>query len=89
MSLETNFNTFTNRADPDQATLVMSTLLAYYGNVKILFCFTFVSDHNTGSLMLYSVQLKNMYSYPNSFLKMSDIVWSLLSTIILLLDTVP
>ena len=28
-----------------------------------MFCFTFVSDHNTDYIMLYSVQLKNMYSY--------------------------
>ena len=41
---------------------------------KIMFCFTFVSDHNTDFLMLYSVQLKNMYSYLNSSLKLSDIV---------------
>ena len=33
---------------------------------KIVFCLTFVSDHNTDSLMLYSVQLKSMYSYLNS-----------------------
>ena len=39
-----------------------------------MFCFTFVSDHNTDSLMLYAVQLKNMYSYLNSSLKLSDIV---------------
>ena len=39
-----------------------------------MFCFTFVLDHNTDSLMLYSVQLKNMYSYLNSSLKLSDIV---------------
>ena len=39
-----------------------------------MFCFTFVSDHNTDCTMLYSVQLKNMYSYPNSSLKLSDIV---------------
>ena len=39
-----------------------------------MFCFTFVSDHNTDFLMLYSVQLKNMYSYLNSSLKLSDIV---------------
>ena len=39
-----------------------------------MFCFTFVSDHNTDLLMLYSVQLKNMYSYLNSSLKLSDIV---------------
>ena len=38
-----------------------------------MFCFTFVSDHNLDSLMLYSVQLKNMYSYLNSSLKLSDI----------------
>ena len=41
------------------------------------FCFTFVSDHNTYSLMLYSVQLENMYNYLNSSLKLSDIVRSL------------
>ena len=39
-----------------------------------MFCFTFVSDHNTDSFKLYSVQLKNMYSYMNSYLKLSDIV---------------
>ena len=39
-----------------------------------MFCFTFVSDHNTYYIMLYSVQLKNMYSYLNSSLKLSDIV---------------
>ena len=39
-----------------------------------MFCFTFVSDHNIDSLMLYSVQLKNMYSYLNSALKLSDVV---------------
>ena len=37
-----------------------------------MFSFTFISDHNTDSLMLYSVQLKNMYSYLNSSLKLSD-----------------
>ena len=42
--------------------------------LKLFFCFTFVSDHKTDSLMLYSVQLKNMYSYLNSSLKLSDIV---------------
>ena len=36
-----------------------------------MFCFTFVSDHNTDYIMLYSVQLKNMYSYLNSSLKLS------------------
>ena len=36
--------------------------------------FTFVSDQNTDFLMLYSVQLENMYSYLNSSLKLSDIV---------------
>ena len=39
-----------------------------------MFCFTFVSDYNTDYIMLYSVQLKNMYSYLNSSLKLSDIV---------------
>ena len=39
-----------------------------------MFCFTFVSDHNTDYIMLHSVQLKNMYSYLNSSLKLSDIV---------------
>ena len=39
-----------------------------------MFYFTFVSDHNTECLMLYSVQLKNMYSHLNSSLKLSDIV---------------
>ena len=39
-----------------------------------MFCLTFVSDHNTDYIMLYSVQLKNMYSYLNSSLKLSDIV---------------
>ena len=34
----------------------------------------FQSDHNTDYIMLYSVQLKNMYSYLNSSLKLSDIV---------------
>ena len=38
-----------------------------------MFCFTFVSDHNTNYIMVYSVQLKNIYSYLNSFLKLSDI----------------
>ena len=41
---------------------------------KIMFCFTFVSDHNIDSLMLYSVQLKSMYSYLNRSLKLTDIV---------------
>ena len=39
-----------------------------------MFCFTFVSDHNTDYILLYSVQLENMYSYMNSSLKLSDIV---------------
>ena len=39
-----------------------------------MFCFTFVSNHNTDFSMLYSVQLENMYSYLNSSLKLSDIV---------------
>ena len=38
-----------------------------------MFCFTFVLDHNIDSLMLYFVQLENMYSYLNSSLKLSDI----------------
>ena len=42
-----------------------------------MFCFTFVSDHNADSLMLYSVQLEDMYSYVNSSLKLSDIVHGL------------
>ena len=37
-----------------------------------MFSFTFVSDHNIDSLMLYSVPLKNMYSYLNSSLTLSD-----------------
>ena len=41
-----------------------------------MFCFTIVSDHNTDSLILYYVQLENMYSYLNSSLKLSDIVHS-------------
>ena len=39
-----------------------------------MFCFTFVSEHNTDYIMLYYVQLKNKYSYLNSSLKLSDIV---------------
>ena len=54
---------------------------SFYQNLiaifKIMFCFTFVSNHNTDFLMLYSVQLKNMYSYLNSSLKLSDIVCGL------------
>ena len=42
-----------------------------------MFCFTFVSDDNADSLMLYSVQLENMCSYLNSSLKLSDIVHGL------------
>ena len=34
----------------------------------------FISDHNIDYLVLYSVQLVNMYSYLNSSLKLSDIV---------------
>ena len=44
---------------------------------KIMFCFRFVSDHNADSLMLYSVQLENMYSYLNSSFELSDIVHGL------------
>ena len=40
-----------------------------------MFCFTFVSDHNTDYIMLYSVQLKNMYSYLNSSLKNCQILY--------------
>ena len=40
---------------------------------------TFVSDHITDYIMLYSVQLKNMYSYLKSSLKLSDIVRGLSS----------
>ena len=50
---------------------LLQNLIAIF---KIMFCVTFVSDHNTDFLMLYSVQLKNMYSYLNSSLKLSDIV---------------
>ena len=39
-----------------------------------MLCFTFVSDHNTDYSMLYSVQLKNMNSYLNGSLKLSDSV---------------
>ena len=39
-----------------------------------MFSFTFVSDYNTDFLMVYFVQLKNMYSYLNSSLKLSYIV---------------
>ena len=42
-----------------------------------MFCFTFVSDLDTDSLMFYSVQLKNMYSCLNSSLKLSDSVGGL------------
>ena len=42
--------------------------------LKSCFVFTFVSDHNTDFLMLYSVQLEIMYIYLNSSLKLSDIV---------------
>ena len=48
-----------------------------------MFCFTFVSDHNIDSLMLYLVWLDNMYIYLNSSLKLSDIVRGLLLTIVL------
>ena len=53
---------------------------SFYQNLiaifKIMFCFTIVSDHNTDYLILYYVQLENMYSYLNSSLKLSDIVHS-------------
>ena len=51
-----------------------------------MFCFTFVSDHNTDYIMLYSVQLKNMYSYlTNLFETVRYCTWSLLSTFVLYL----
>ena len=40
----------------------------------IVVYFTFVSDHNTNTLMLCFVLLKNMYSYLNSSLELPDIV---------------
>ena len=52
-----------------------------------MFCFTFVSDHNTDNIMLYSVQLKNMYSYLNSSLKLSDIVRGLSCQLIIIIQT--
>ena len=54
-----------------QINLLNKILIAIF---KIMFCLTFVSDHNIDYIMLYSVQLKNMYSYLNSSLKLSDIV---------------
>ena len=39
-----------------------------------MFCFIFVLDHKTDYIMVYSVQLKDIYSYLNSSLKLSDIV---------------
>ena len=42
--------------------------------LKSCFVLNFLSDQNIDSLMLYSVQLKNMYSYLNSSLKLTDIV---------------
>ena len=54
-----------------QINLFNKKLIAIF---KIIFCFTFVSDQNTDFLRLYSVQLKNMYSYLTSSLKLSDIV---------------
>ena len=54
-----------------QINLFLQNLIAVF---KIMFCFTFVSDHNTDYIMLYFVQLKKMYSYLNSSLKLSDIV---------------
>ena len=53
---------------------ILSLFTTSITNLIIMFCFTFVSDHNTDYIMLYSVQLKNMYSYLNSSLKLSDIV---------------
>ena len=48
-----------------------------------MFCFTFVSDQNTDYIMLYSVQLKNIYSYLKLFETVRYCTWSLLSTIVL------
>ena len=49
-----------------------------FNKMKLLFlksCFVLhLYHHNTDYIMLYSVQLKNMYSYLNSSLKLSDIV---------------
>ena len=63
----------TNSVDPDNMPHEMQSF-SLQEILKIMFCFTFVPDHNTDFLMLYSVQLKNMYSYLNSSLKLSDIV---------------
>ena len=52
--------------NPSAEYIFVPNLIAIF---KIKFCFTFVSDH-----MLYSVQLKNVNSYLNSSLKLSDIV---------------
>ena len=52
-----------------------------------MFCFTFVSDHNTDFLMLYSVQLEKMYSYLNSSLKLSDIVRGLSFQLIIIIQS--
>ena len=57
-----------------QINLFYQNLIAIF---KIMFRFTFVSDHNIDSLMLYLVRLENMYSYLNSSLKLSDIVCGL------------
>ena len=42
-----------------QINLFNKNLIAIF---KIMFCFTFVSDHNIDSLMLYLVRLENIYS---------------------------
>ena len=51
-----------------------------------MFCFTFVSDHNTDYIMLYSVQLKNMYSYSSGQLSVQTLL-NLVSTILLVTTT--
>ena len=43
-----------------QINLFNKTLLLF---LNIMSCFIFVSDHNTDYLVLYSVQLVNMYIY--------------------------
>ena len=54
-----------------QINLFYKNLIAIF---KIMFYFTFVSDHNTDYIMLYSVQLKKMCSCLSGSLRLSDIV---------------
>ena len=44
------------------------------GHTRVTHSYLLQGSHNTDYIMLYSVQLKNMYSYLNSSLKLSDIV---------------